>query len=237
MSQPNALITLKKRSITAVVAAITGLAITGVVALPATQAGATEMKMDNTAQMQTTHGDNQAAADLRVTMNNLLREHVSTSLTATRSIVSKADQSQIAAAEQAQYNNADSLAQAIGSIYGGEAQAQFNTLFKDHIEQSNKYAMATAQNDPAAKQMAQQELQEYLNQLATFFSSAIPSVQKQDVYGLLNEHEELINKSTEAYYNKDYVQSYQLEREALKQISRAADALSGGIIASMPEKY
>ena len=193
-------------------------------------------KMSNQSQAMSGHSS-QAAEDLRVTMNNLLREHVTVGLTATRSIVDGAPQSQINAAESAQLLNADALAQAVGSVYGGEAQASFSTLFKEHIEQSNRYAVAVANGDQNAKAMALTELQDYLHDIAAFFSGAIPGLQEQDAYGLLNEHEELVNKSIEAYKAGDFVQSYQMEREALKQISRAADMISAGIIATQPTKF
>jgi exosome complex RNA-binding protein Csl4 len=179
----------------------------------------------------------QAAMDLRVGMNNLLREHVSTSLDVTRGLADQAPQAQIDGAMAAQYANADALAAAVGSVYGGAAQAQFSELFKEHITESNAYAQAVGNGDPVAKEAARVELQEYLTEIAAFFSGAIPGLQAQDVYGMLNEHEELINKSTEAYKAGDFVASYQLEREALKQISMAADALSSGIIATQPDKF
>lgn len=182
-------------------------------------------------------GHNQASADLRVSLNNLIREHVSVSLDVTRSIAGNAPESKINGAIEAQYANSDALSAAVGSVYGGEAQSQFSELFREHITESNAYAMAVANNDQQAKQAAIMELQEYLNDIAMFFSSAIPGLQTQDVYGLLNEHEELINKSTEAYKAGDFVQSYQMEREALKQASRIADTLASAIIASQPAKF
>lgn len=181
-------------------------------------------------------GHSQAATDLRVGLNNLLAEHVTSSLNVTRAIASQAPQRNIDGAVEAQYANADALAAAVGSVYGGEAQAQFAGLFREHIVASNQYAMAVAVGDEAGKQAANAELREYLNELSSFFSSAT-GLPMQDVYGLLNEHEELINKSTDAYKAGDYVQSYQMEREALKQVGRIADALTGGIVMSLPERF
>lgn len=230
----------KKRTITAAVAAVAGTALA--------TSGGTAFAMTTESQTQTTstmphtqsamqHGQSQAAVDLRVTMNNLLREHVSSSLDVTRGLAGGADQRKIDGAKEAQYANADALAAAVGSIYGGAAQAQFSELFREHIVESNKYAAAVGMGDDAAKQAAATELRVYLDDIATFFSTAIPGLPKQDVYGLLNEHEELINKATDAYKAGDYVQSFQMEREALKQVSRAADALSSGIIATQPNKF
>lgn len=215
---------------------------TGALAASSGSAAASTMSRNNQASatmhsehMQSGHG--QAAADLRVGLNNLVREHVSVSLDVTRSIAGNAPESKINGAIEAQYANSDALSAAVGSVYGGEAQSQFSDLFREHIAESNAYAVAVADNDQQAKQAAVMELQEYLNDIAMFFSGAIPGLQTQDVYGLLNEHEELINKSTEAYKAGDFVQSYQLEREALKQASRIADTLASAIIASQPATF
>lgn len=182
------------------------------------------------------HGQSQAATDLRVTMNNLLRQHVTSNINVNRAIID-GNERMINAATESEYLNSDDLSAAVGSIYGGEAQAQFSTLFREHLVESNAYAMAAMQGDQAAKDAAIVELQDYLHDLSDFFSAAIPGLPAQDVYNLLNLHEELVNKATNAYQAGDYVQSYQMEREALKQVSTIADALSSGIVATQPAKF
>lgn len=229
---------IKKKSLIMAAAAVVGGAsvISGVGSVNASAMEATHAPaMSDHAPMA---GHVSSAADgLRVTMNNLLREHVTTSLTATRAIERGASQPEMDAAFAAQYANSDALSAAVGSVYGGAAQEHFSYLFAGHIAKSNAYAMALAHGDDSGKQAALQELHTYLYEIADFFSGAIPGLQSQDVYGMLNEHEELINKSTDAYKAGDFVQSFQLEREALKQISMAADALSSGIISTQPTLF
>ncbi len=179
----------------------------------------------------------QASIDLRVGLNNLLREHVTTNLTTNRSIVTGASQAEIDAGVMTQIANADALAGAVGSVYGIDAQNQFSEMFKEHIVESNAIAIAVASGDENARAEANAELEEYLAEIATFFSTAIPVLPYDAVYGLLSEHEALINQSTEAAANGDFNLSYQLEAQALAQVSTIADALAQGIIATQPSMF
>jgi len=223
---------IKKPALFAAIALVAG---TGVAA-GGSAVHSSNVSADTMPSQEMNVGHSAAAQDLRVKMNNLLSQHVTSSLDTTRAIID-GDQRQIVAAEETQRLNAEDLAAAVGSVYGDAAQSQFDALFKEHIEASNAYAMAEAAGDTNAKQMALDELYEYLDEISAFLSSAAPSLPQQDVYNLLKEHEELINKATDAYYRGDYVQSFQMEREALKQVSRIADALSSGIIAANPSKF
>ncbi len=228
--------TMKYRTIAATIAVLTGTAVAANGGVAGATASSYPPSSDASQSQHMPQQYSQAAVDLRVGMNNLLREHVSVSLDATRSIADDASQWQIDGAIAAQYSNSDDLAAAVGSVYGDEAEAKFSELFREHIVESNKYAMAVANDDEAAKEEALEELQEYLNDIAVFFSDAtgLPS---QAIYDLLNEHEGLINESTEAYKEGDYAKSYELEREALMQISGAADALAAAVVSSQPDKF
>lgn len=229
---------IKKRGMITAAAMIMGLVVAGTGAgnAMAMQAPASAADSSQTAPM-TGNQNSQAAVEFKVALNGLLREHVSSSLNVTRSIVGGASERQINGAIEAQYANSDALAAAVGSVYGGGAQAQFSELFREHIVESNKYAMAVAAGDRTAADAANMELKEYLADISNFFVGAIPGLKYNEVYGFLNEHEELINKSTDAFKAGDFVQSYQMEREALKQVSIASNALSTGIVATQPNLF
>lgn len=195
--------------------------------------------MDKTMQSVSEKSPNPAtkSADLRVTLNNLLREHVSSSLDVTRTIASGADESEIDGALTAQTANAVAVAGAIGSIYGEDAQKQITPMFVEHIGASNDYARAVEAGDNTAKDKAQTELNEYLKEISDFFASAIPSLDAKTVNQLLSEHEKLLNQSVEAYDSGDFEKSYAIEREALTQVSGISDALAGGIVKASPDKF
>src|SRR4051812_37813901 len=62
------------------------------------------------------------SAQLGVTLDGLLREHVSTSLTVTRNIVDGVSDQKMKGSEAAQTANAVAIAKAVGSVYGEGAQ-------------------------------------------------------------------------------------------------------------------
>ncbi|MDQ3093881.1 MAG: hypothetical protein M3Q70_01755 [bacterium] len=181
--------------------------------------------------------ESQAAINLRAGLSVLLQEHVTTNLTVNRAIAGGSSQAEINAGIQAQIANSDALSAAIGSIYGAEAEAAFSEMFLEHIEESNNFAMAVAAGDESAKALANEELQEYLVEIATFLSGAIPVLPFEAVYGLLLEHETLINRSTEAFANENFGQSKKFEVQAVKQVNVIANALASGIIKTQPTLF
>lgn len=132
-------------------------------------------------------------------MNNLLREHVSSSLVVTRNIVDAKPQDVVDASVAARMANAGDIATAVGTVYSDEAKEQITGMFVDRIKESNKYAAAVAAGDEEAKKMAVAELKEYVNDISGLFGEAINDLPKDDVYVLLEKHETLLNDSIDAY--------------------------------------
>lgn len=181
--------------------------------------------------------ESQAATDLRNGLNSLLKEHVTTNLTVNRAIVSGASDAELQIALDAQLANTASLAGAIKSIYGSEAAEEFTELFNEHIFESNRIAMAVASGNEIVLADAEEELQDYLEDITVFFTSAIKCTPYDEAYGevvfgLLEEHESLMNQSTEALENSNFGQSKKIEQQAIRQVSIIADALASGIIDS-----
>lgn len=178
-----------------------------------------------------------SAAKLRVDMNNLLREHVSSSLTVTRNIVDGASEEKLAGAKAAQTANAVAIATAVGGIYGKDAQDALTTPFVEHIMQSNNYAAAVKSGDMAAQNASLTALRAELRKVADVFNSVIPSLSSDSLYKALSAHEDLLNQAAVEYQQGNYEKAYQLENEALVQISGGADVLTTGIIESKPDMF
>ncbi|MFZ1250219.1 MAG: hypothetical protein WAR37_02110 [Candidatus Microsaccharimonas sp.] len=195
---------------------------------------------ENTSQSNTTTSTasaDSAQAKLRVDLNNLLREHVTTSLTVTRNIADGASEQKLAGAKAAQTANAVAIATAVGSIYGQDAQDAITTPFVEHIVQSNNYAQAVKDGNMAAQESSLAALRVELRKVANVFNSAIPSLSSDTLYEALSAHEDLLNQSAVEYQNGNYEKAYELENQALVQISGGADALTTGIIASKPDMF
>lgn len=195
------------------------------------------MNKDNTQSNMTAQEQSTKEADLRVTLNNLLREHVTTNLVVNRNIVDGESAAKIDGAKAAQTANAVAIATAVGSIYGEDAQAAITTPFVEHLTQSNNYAQAVADGDMAAQETALTALRAELRKVATVFNSVIPSVSTDTLYDALSAHEDLLNQASVEYKNGNFEKAYALENEALVQISGGAEALAGGIVKSKPDMF
>jgi len=192
-----------------------------------------DMDSDETAST----GQTVKQADLRVALNGLLREHVTSSLIVTRNIVDGASQQKIDGAKAAQTANAVAIATAVGGIYGDDAQTAITTPFVEHITQSNNYAQAVADGDTMAQATSLTALRAELRKVATVFNSVIPSLPVDTLYDALSAHEDLLNQAAVEYKAGNFEKAYELENEALVQISGGAEALAGGIVKSKPDMF
>ena len=190
----------------------------------------------NTNESATTE-QSTAKADLRVALNNALREHVTSSLTVTRNIVDGASQQKIDGAKAAQTANAVAIATTVGDLYGDDAKTAITTPFVEHIAQSNSYAQAVADGDTMAQATALTALRAELRKVATVFNSVIPSLSTDTLYEALSAHEDLLNQAAVEYKAGNFEKAYEIENEALVQISGGAEAISGGIVESKPDMF
>jgi hypothetical protein len=223
-------------SSTSKVAAIVGVVLAlGIGIFSGYMIADSKANMDNNQSMSTQQSSKEA--DLRVAMNNLLREHVTSSLTVTRNIVDGAPAEKIEGAKAAQTANAVAIATAVGGIYGQEAQTAITAPFVEHIAQSNNYAQAVANGDMMARDTSLAALRAELRKVATVFNSVIPSLSADTLYEALSAHEDLLNQAAVEYKAGNFAKAYELENEALVQISGGAEALSGGIVKSKPDMF
>lgn len=193
--------------------------------------------MNSSQNSSTTTTQSTKEADLRVALNNLLREHVTSSLVVTRNIVDGASMEKIDGAKAAQTANAVAIATAVGGIYGEEAQAAITPPFVEHIAQSNNYAQAVANGDAAGQETALTALRAELRKVATVFNSVIPSVPADALYEALSAHEDLLNQAAVEYKAGNFEKAYMLENDALVQISGGAEVLSTGIVKAKPDMF
>ena len=213
-----------------------GLIVGGIITYPIAHMMGKD-SVSSTSQSSVSTATDTKSAGVRVTLNNLLREHVSTNLTVTYNIIDKASDAKMQASLDAQTANAVAIADAVGSIYGDEAKKAITTPFVDHLTQSNNYAKAVAAGDTVSEAAALTALQTNLRQVADVFNSVIPSLSSDTLYTALNDHETLMNQVATAYQAGDFMKAYELENQALTQISGGADALATGIVASKPDMF
>lgn len=175
------------------------------------------------------------AANLRVVLNALEREHVDLASIATRNGFD--GRSDFAASAAALDKNSKELAAAVGSIYGAEAEKKFYDIWNSHIGFFVDYTVAAKAGDQAKMDKAVQNLGGYIDAISDFFSGANPNLPRQAVHQLVTSHVGLLKGAVDAYGGKDFNKSYDQQRAASQQIGQIADAISGAIVKQYPEKF
>jgi uncharacterized protein (DUF885 family) len=127
------------------------------------------------------------AADLRVTLNNLLTEHTALAASATLGALTGNTAEFRAAAAQLDANS-DDIIRVVGSVYGPDAQRAFDPLWKKHIGFVVDYTTGLATNNKAKQDKAVQDLLAYTQEFGAFLNSATKSLPTDAVAGLVREH-------------------------------------------------
>lgn len=175
------------------------------------------------------------AADVRVALNNALREHVSLGAAALRAAFD--GDPNIEALLGTLDENSVEVAGLVGSVYGSDAQEAFLQLWRNHIGFFADYTVAAKSGDSDGMQQALDDLAGYSQDAGAFFENANPNLPASAVVPLLKEHRDLVIAAVNAWGAKDYSESYTQEQMARDQVGQIADALSKGIVAQAPDKF
>lgn len=177
-----------------------------------------------------------SAANLRVSMNNLMSEHVTSSLDVARDISSGQTNAEQGALQEQDANAVD-LAAAIGNIYGVNTQTSFLQIFRAHVSAMNAYATAVKNGSTADQQSAMSSMNTQAQALANLLSGVNPNIDNATLLASLQQHETLFNQAVNAFLQNNVTQSYTLERQALTQIQGAADYLTNAAIKQSPARF
>ena len=175
------------------------------------------------------------AADLRVTLNALLREHVNLSMIALYNVID--DDDATAASVEALDGNTNELAATIGSVYGDDAQETFDKIWTDHIGFFANYATGLRTDNEDLRDDAETDLENYQTDITNFFNGALPEIEKTTVISGSGEHKDLLIEAMDEYHAGDYEAAYEAQREADKQISGIANLLAEEIVKQNPDLF
>jgi hypothetical protein len=177
------------------------------------------------------------AADLRITLDRLLGEHALLAMFATqKGLTGEKDFDAIAAALD---ENSVDLADAIGSVYGDEARAEFldgDLKWRPHIGFFVDYTVGLAKGDKAAQDKAVGNLMGYAEAFPAFLAEAT-GLPKADLRDAITAHVNQLKGQIDAYAAKDYPGAYGELREAYHHMFMTGDTLAGGIAAQKPDMF
>ena len=175
------------------------------------------------------------AADLRVTLNNLLGSHVYLAGLPVRMALGGSDPGFKAGIATLDKNSVE-LSKAIGSVYGTAAEARFLELWRAHLGMFVAYTQAVAKNDAAGKTKALADLDGYRADFDAFLSGANPNLPKGAVASLLVMHVTGISKAIDLLAAKDYASAYPQLKTAEDHSIMIADPLAEAIVTQFPDK-
>jgi len=175
------------------------------------------------------------AANLRVTLDQLLALHADLANLAMEAGYEGAPDFQ-AIADVLNQNTAD-LSNAIASVYGPQAGAEFQKMWAAHIGFFVDYVNAVVKEDASAKQQALNNLAHYKVQFANFLASANPNLNATVLAVGLQTHVNELLGTFNDFVNKDYTDSESMFEESYNHMFMTGDALSAAIVKQFPTKF
>jgi hypothetical protein len=180
------------------------------------------------------------AAELRAGLTALLQEHVylagaaiATAVGAGGDLEAPAVQSAVATLDE----NSVTLSEAIGSVYGDDAAAQFLELWRNHIGFFVDYTLGGATGDQAKQDTAKQQLDDYRADFGAFVDSATDGNLPADaVAENLQVHVNTLVEAVDAVLAGS-PDVYSKLAAAAAHMPSTAQALAGGIAAANPDDF
>ncbi len=180
------------------------------------------------ASTTTTSGISTKASDLRSTLVRMGLEH----MTLTNQAVDAAlDGSKTAdAAGAALYQNGNDIGAAVGSVYGKDAEKTFDAVWKLHLDEFVKYAVADSKGDEAGKTAALDSISKnYTKPLAMYLANANPNLPEATLEQVLSEHVADTAQMIDFHVQGKYTDEFAELGTANKHIETIFSVLAGGI--------
>lgn len=176
------------------------------------------------------------AADLRATLVTLGVEH----MTLTNQAVDAAlDGSKTAdATGAALYANGNEIGAAVGSVYGKDAEMTFDSVWKLHLDEFVKYAVAGSKGDAAGMQAALSAIDTgYTKPLSQYLAKANPNLPEATLESVLGDHVQMTAAMIDKHIAGDYTGEAADLKAANQHIEGIFSTLAGAIVKQNPSKF
>ncbi len=210
---------------------VVALAVIGLVAVKVLNKGKTDSSANAASSLNTAK-----ASDLRADLVTLGIEH----MTLTQSAVAQTlDGSKGAtAAATALYANGNDIGAAVGSVYGKEAETTFDSVWKLHLDEFVKYAVASSKGDDAGKKAALDAISTgYTKPLSQYLAKANPNLPEATLESVLGDHVTMTAAMIDDHVKGDYTAEQTELKGANKHLEGVFSTLSGAIVKQYPDKF
>ncbi len=176
------------------------------------------------------------AADLRSTLVTLGLEH----MTLTNAAVDAAlDGSKTAdATGAALYANGNEIGATVGTVYGKDAETTFDAVWKLHLDEFVKYAVADSKGDTAAMKASLDAIDTgYTKPLSAYLAKANPNLPEATLNTVLSDHVQMTATMIDEHVAGKYADEQATLKEANQHIEVIFSTLAGGIVKQFPDKF
>jgi hypothetical protein len=168
------------------------------------------------------------AANLRTDLNYIFGEHLMLTAKATDAALGGRTDEFNAYADMLNQNGTD-IGAYLGTLYGQDAQDQFNEIWTAHIGYFVDYTKAVAAKDDAAKADAMDKLDNDYTPKFTDFIVGATGLPQDAVSKLVSEHVTTTEAAIDAQASGDWAKAYAAVRTAFAHMSMIGDALAPAI--------
>lgn len=142
------------------------------------------------------------------------------------------------AAGTALYTNGTDIGAAVGSVYGTSAQTTFNTVWKLHLDDFVKYAVADKQGNASAKAAALADIDaNYTKPLAQYLAKANPNLPESDLESALRDHVNMTAQMIDYHVQGNYTAEANELTMANQHIEGLFSTLANAIVQQYPSKF
>jgi len=176
------------------------------------------------------------AADLRANLVAMGVEHMQLTDQAVDAALDGSPNADASAAQL--YKNGTDLGAAVGSIYGKDAEKTFNSVWKLHLDEFVKYAVASKSGDDAGKQMALSTIDsQYTKPLAQYLAKANPNLPEKTLETALGDHVTMTARMIDDHVAGNYSAETSELDMANTHIAGLMSTLADGIVKQYPAKF
>ncbi len=176
------------------------------------------------------------AADLRANLVTLGLEHMTLTDQAVDAALDGSPNASATAA--ALYSNGTDIGAAVGSVYGKDAETTFNTVWKLHLDDFVKYAVADKQGDATAKAAALADIDaNYTKPLAQYLAKANPNLPEATLEGALRDHVQMTATMIDDHVQGNYTAEASELNMANMHMEGLFSTLASAIVTQYPSKF
>jgi hypothetical protein len=177
-----------------------------------------------------------AGVDFRTALNQLLQEHLFLASFATDAAIDGRED-EFAAAGGALNTNGTDLGAAIGSLFGAEAEDEWNRIWSAHNGFFVDYTTGVATDDQAVKDQAVEDLTTvYVPEFSAFLAGAT-GLPEDALADLITEHVLTTAAIVDAQGAGDAAAAADADRSAAQHMRMLGDPLAEAIVAAQPESF